>query len=111
MRQGLYFKTVTWTAVLILMFFYLQLLTGFVSFKGTQASKVTLGLLSSEVAHSFHVNYAPILLTLLFLGHGLFGLQVWVRRRKSIDKKGWWELAINIVGVLLALQLFVLYFM
>lgn len=111
MKERLYFKAVTWTAGLIFLLFYLQLLTGFVSLKGIQTSKVTLGVLSSDVAYSFHVIYAPILLILLFLGHGIFGLQVWVRRRKWIEKKEWWELAINIVGVLLALQLLVLYFM
>lgn len=88
MRQRFYFRAVACTAVLIFLLFYLQLLTGLVNLKGEEASKLTLRLLSSEVAYSFRVTYAPILLMLLFLGHGVFGLQVWVRRRRWINEEG-----------------------
>ncbi len=110
MGQRFYFKIVTWTAPFILLLFYLQLLTGIVNLKGTRGSKLTLGFLSSEVAYSFHTTYAPVLLMLLFIGHGIFGLQVWIQRRRWAKGKRWWEVAINVAGAILALQLLALYF-
>ena len=104
-----FFKAVGWTAIPILLIFYLQILTGLVAVKGVDVSKWTLGLVTGDSAYSFHVDWVPLLLIVLFLGHGATGLQVWIRRRKALQDKSWLHAAVLVVDLLLALLLLVVY--
>jgi hypothetical protein len=99
-----------WTAPILCVLMWLQLLTGLGSIKDELLGPVTLGLLNPATAGKLHAVRLPLVTGLLAYLHAVVGFQIMARRLKWIKHKGTWEIGIWILGALGVLQFLLLYF-
>jgi hypothetical protein len=109
-RTKLYVSIMNWSAPILLVLVWIQIITGLGNFRGKLLQAVTLGILDPGTAGKIHTVVMPLVIGVVAYGHAILGLQIMARRLKWVKKKDAWEIGIFVVGALLLLQFLVLYF-
>ncbi|MBN1487572.1 MAG: hypothetical protein JW981_08015 [Anaerolineae bacterium] len=109
-RIKIYYKILRWSALPLLVFMWLALMTGLATFKGELASTLTLGLIKPWGAGKLHTVWLPPLMGIIFYVHITTGMLVTINRLKFFKSKSTWEIVAFIIGGLGLLQFLWLYY-
>ncbi len=109
-RGRLYLTILHWTAPVLLVLIWLELLSGVGSVKGELLRPLSFGLLDPANAGKLHALRLPLITGIVAYLHATVGLQLMARRLRWIKRKRAWEIGIWVVGILALLQFLLLYF-